>query len=1216
MSRGQEVLTEPLGNERYIAAHVWAANPNNSAQYMLTNVSVSPEMNDFNGTPFDFFTVSTCDKFSLRMLNDTDETNDPHPMLNNIDYPIKWQFFNADGTLYAEYIEPENLTLGIWEANYGNSTSYSSGITPDFQIMDPGTYSIKLLWQGSDGSWIPTINLFNIAFVHVLASDENVNYAINAPDNICINSPLCWSITPPVDQSRVISSNWPYLINPCATATTLGANNITVTFRKLCGNETITLTKPFNVVNYLDFTLQNSVCANQMVSVGNITMCNNVTATSYLWNWGDGTTSNTQYASHSYQNGGTYTVSLTVGSSFGTSTMSKTIVVTAIPTAPLLSGTFNTCHNPGTFTITNPEENTTYTWSATNQNTITGSNTSHQIEWTYGASFPTAPDHATITIAASHNGCNDTTSYKVWKCCNKGILIADTTLTGMPVPHDNLDYYINGTVVINNNVNVVSTGICFGPEAKIIVNAPYTFNINLSTVKGDCGYMWDGIYVNTPQSKVVISNSPQVSDAYNAINSTNGGNFEATNTIFRDNYIAVKATDYRPSSSVNHPGLLYGNTFKNQTKMIAPYLNQKAYTGIYTDNVYNFTVGNATHTANTFDNLLCGIQSYNSYLTVVKNTFQNIAKTPVCSPGEITDFAQLYCETAIHIAKKAVPIDPNATTPLLDPTATIGGTSSAEGNTFTNCDIALNSYLTRQTIRYNTVNSSQTGFKCRDLNYTSIISNNTFNSTKANIYLVSTTPSYRGITVENNTLNNVVMYGIQLFNCKSVGLLKTKILNNKISYAAPIANGKAIFASNCDAITIQGDTIASAALTSSGLRKHMRGISLQNCPNSIVKSNPISKMGTAIYLEGLETGIQFQCNNMTQNYYGFYITNGSYGATVIDNQITNSTMPNDNQWTNHPSPTSGIYPFRITGDASTLTSPIAPKYWYYRLGDIKYDPYMNIPNNPATSYILISQLASNSPSPCGSKGGENDNYTSDEDSVSTMEEVIPENSNLAVQMRYMYMSMLYSYNYEQFMNETTQAEEGLYANIPLIAKINQLSQNDSTINKAIELNNIFAPINDMEIHRKFVNDVYLSYVVKGETPSSNLIDELYTIANLTPSIGGEAVHIARAILNYEPTTQNKQDFDMLAKLSLNDDIQWYPNPATDILNIASVETFVSGCKIELFDITGRKVLSTTIGTESNIANISLKNVKQGLYLCVIKNGEEIISSSKISVIKQ
>jgi hypothetical protein len=37
---------------------------------------------------------------------------------------------------------------------------------------------------------------------------------------------------------------------------------------------------------------------------------------------------------------------------------------------------------------------------------------------------------------------------------------------------------------------------------------------------------------------------------------------------------------------------------------------------------------------------------------------------------------------------------------------------------------------------------------------------------------------------------------------------------------------------------------------------------------------------------------------------------------------------------------------------------------------------------------------------------------------------------------------------------------------------------------------------------------------------------------------------------------------------------------------------------------------------TNNTSISLKEIKQGLYLCVIKNGEEIISSSKISIIKK
>jgi len=77
----------------------------------------------------------------------------------------------------------------------------------------------------------------------------------------------------------------------------------------------------------------------------------------------------------------------------------------------------------------------------------------------------------------------------------------------------------------------------------------------------------------------------------------------------------------------------------------------------------------------------------------------------------------------------------------------------------------------------------------------------------------------------------------------------------------------------------------------------------------------------------------------------------------------------------------------------------------------------------------------------------------------------------------------------------------------------------------------------------------------------------------------------------------------------------YPNPVNDVINITATENFTSDSRIELYDVTGRLVYSSLIDTESNNAAISLKEVKQGLYLCVIKNGNEIISSSKISVIK-
>ena len=124
------------------------------------------------------------------------------------------------------------------------------------------------------------------------------------------------------------------------------------------------------------------------------------------------------------------------------------------------------------------------------------------------------------------------------------------------------------------------------------------------------------------------------------------------------------------------------------------------------------------------------------------------------------------------------------------------------------------------------------------------------------------------------------------------------------------------------------------------------------------------------------------------------------------------------------------------------------------------------------------------------------------------------------------------------------------------------------------------------------------------------------IADMSPNIGGEAVYIARAILDYNPELVHRNNIIMPLDIKVLDNVQFYPNPANEVLNISKADNFVQGSSIELYDVTGRMVYSTAINTESTNVSISLKEVKQGLYLCVIKDGEETISSSKISVIKQ
>jgi PKD repeat protein len=72
---------------------------------------------------------------------------------------------------------------------------------------------------------------------------------------------------------------------------------------------------------------------------------------SWLWNFGDGTTSTQQHPAHTYTGSGSYTVTLTATNNFGNNTATKTNYITINrPTAPVLQND-SSC-GPSSFTIT------------------------------------------------------------------------------------------------------------------------------------------------------------------------------------------------------------------------------------------------------------------------------------------------------------------------------------------------------------------------------------------------------------------------------------------------------------------------------------------------------------------------------------------------------------------------------------------------------------------------------------------------------------------------------------------------------------------------------------------------------------------------------------------------------------------------------------------------------------------------------------------------
>ncbi len=121
----------------------------------------------------------------------------------------------------------------------------------------------------------------------------------------------------------------------------------------------------------------------------------------YLWSWGDGTSSNTAAASHTWADNGNYTVTLTVtdkdgGSVTSSQTMTISNVAPAITsltaTTPLVEGTAGTFSGAATDV---PSDSISYTWNYGDGTSGTGASTTHAYadNGTY-----------TVTLTATDNG--------------------------------------------------------------------------------------------------------------------------------------------------------------------------------------------------------------------------------------------------------------------------------------------------------------------------------------------------------------------------------------------------------------------------------------------------------------------------------------------------------------------------------------------------------------------------------------------------------------------------------------------------------------------------------------------------------------------------------------------------------------------------------------------------------------------------------------------
>lgn len=156
-------------------------------------------------------------------------------------------------------------------------------------------------------------------------------------------------------------------------------------------------------------------------------------ATSYNWNFGDGGTSGVPFPSHTYQNDGTYIVTLTVSNACGTSTYSVEVVVLTYPTANFSSDVTAVCQGNSVSFIN------------------TSSNNSQYFLWSFQGGIP-ATSQASNPVVQYNTPGTYTVSLTVYNAAGNNTKTVVGYITVNPLPVPSFTYSVDGgTVTFTNN---------------------------------------------------------------------------------------------------------------------------------------------------------------------------------------------------------------------------------------------------------------------------------------------------------------------------------------------------------------------------------------------------------------------------------------------------------------------------------------------------------------------------------------------------------------------------------------------------------------------------------------------------------------------------------------------------------------------------------------------------------------------------------------------
>ena len=323
-----------------------------------------------------------------------------------------------------------NATSYFWDFGDGGT---STDVSPEYTYFAAGIYVVKLTATSVCGSVTKTltVNTFPTPDFQAQPTSGCATLVVQMINESSSNSTsYIWSFP----GGSPAASAQP---NPVVLYALSGTYPVTLKAFNSVGSNTITKT------NYI--TVQTVPVTNFTSSLNGFTATftnTTLNGTSYLWTFGDGDSSIVTNPVHTYDNGGTYTVTLIATNTCGSLTKTKTVVVVPPPVT-----SFTTSGNSGCAPLTVVFTNTTtgavsYSWAFPGGNPSTSVDTNATVVYTNPGTY-------TVTLTATNAS---------------GTSTATTTITVNTVPAPSFTSVVNGAVVAFTNTtnNGTSYSWAFG----------------------------------------------------------------------------------------------------------------------------------------------------------------------------------------------------------------------------------------------------------------------------------------------------------------------------------------------------------------------------------------------------------------------------------------------------------------------------------------------------------------------------------------------------------------------------------------------------------------------------------------------------------------------------------------------------------------------------------------------------------------------------------